>query len=221
MLTPRQGPACHTQLLLSTCLSHGGDGPRITLQRPEPQVAPKPGPCPSGKAVQLLARGAEAQAHPTATMVSFTRKSQRRGPRGWLAGQMDSLSVPKELPRRSLQGDSALAVYVSRSRSPCSRMEQGFLEMTADGNKPGGGSAGGSEGRWAGPGGWIRLALGSSPPLPAPSLCKGRSPLSLKLSPFDSLGSGEGLALGQGPEWARPSLPDHQVELGGCALYGE
>ncbi|CAI9165853.1 unnamed protein product [Rangifer tarandus platyrhynchus] len=80
-------------------------------------------------------------------MVSFTRKSQRRGPRGWLAGQMGSLSVPRELPRRSLQGDSALVACVSRSRSPYSRMEQGFLELTADGNKPGGGSAGGSEGR--------------------------------------------------------------------------
>ena len=127
---------------------------------------------------------------------------------------MDSLSVARELPRRSLQGDSALAVCVSRSRSPCrrpcSRMEQGFLELTADGNKPGGGSAGGSEGRGAGPGGWIRLALGSSPALPAPSLCKGRSPLGLKLSVFDSLGSGEGLALGQGAGvgqalFARPS----------------
>ena len=124
---------------------------------------------------------------------------------------MDSLSVARELPRRSLQGDSALAVCVSRSRSPCSRMEQGFLELTADGNKLGGGSAGGSEGRGAGPGDWIWLALGSSPALPAPSLCKGWSPLGLKLSLFDSLGSGEGLALGQGAGvgqalFARPTI---------------
>lgn len=80
---PTARPACHTQLLVSTCLLQRGGRAQDHLQRQEPHVAPKPGPCPSGKSVQLLARGAEAQAHPTATMVSFTQKSQRC-PRGWL-----------------------------------------------------------------------------------------------------------------------------------------
>ena len=45
-------------------------------------------------------------------------------------------------------------------------MEQGFLELTADGNKPEGGSVGESEGRWARSVGLDPAGLG---PLPCPT----------------------------------------------------
>ena len=124
VLTRWQRPACHTQLLLSTCLSRGGDGPKITLQRQEIHVAAKLALCPSGKSVQLLARRAEAQAHPTATVLSFTQKSQRF-PRGWFAGRTDSLSVPRELPRRSLQGDWHLLSMFLEAEVPVTGWNRG------------------------------------------------------------------------------------------------
>ena len=123
----------------------------------------------------------------------------------------------------SLQRDSALAAYISQSKSPCGRIEQGVPELTSDGHQPGGsraGGAGGREGPQGRAGRWTLAGTGLLPALPAPSPCGGQSPLGLGLSQFDSLGLGEGL-WGRGPAWARPSLPEQLVERGECPAYGE
>ena len=99
----------------------------------------------------------------------------------------------------SLQRDSALAAYISQSKSPCGRIEQGVPELTSDGHQPGGsraGGAGGREGPQGRAGRWTLAGTGLLPALPAPSPCGGQSPLGLGLSQFDSLGLGRGFGAG-------------------------
>lgn len=168
---PMARPACHTQLLEHLPLTRG-DGPRITLQRQEPHVAPKTGPCPSGKSAQLPSE----EPRPRPTPQPHGRAHPEVTEMSWLVSRLNRLPVcPSGSCRVALSRDTGqLASYVSRSKSPCNRMEQGFLELTADGNKPGGGSASRSEGRWARPeagSGWPwALALPSHS-----RLCKDRA----------------------------------------------